>query len=453
MDAAEWRLTRKVPIDTAAVDGLRGFAVFHIIVGHLFIYVPTKPGGLYLMGGGSMGLFYIISGFVMAVGYCQVMLERPKGCAWLTCICWPTWDDPSEGRSYAKLSSCTFWFWLTNILGIIMRFSLQNSWEVNEYENRVTWLNVLLTFLGLTSWVFPWDQMGSFPVGNELTWTISTMLFFYICFPALAPRMQRVPLHRLPILVWTMYVLQAIAMSTCTVTLGFLVFHGSVDTYWFRMTPPLRLPIFIMGIAAGLIRVQRQQAAMKDADLDVSPVNRGARPEELDEACCCCAQEPCLGPLSLFVIWLIITTFAAVQGSLVGEMQFIINRLALEVFYPILFYYWILALTNPARQNDCLVRLFKSRVMRFLGDISMCCYMIHLLLLEFTGYLVKTRHGFHPWWTILSTLFATILLGWLFTRFYEKPIARCLRFSSKSETDQPSKAAAPSPPATEIGKP
>ena len=23
------------------------------------------------------------------------------------------------------------------------------------------------------------------------------------------------------------------------------------------------------------------------------------------------------------------------------------------------------------------------------------------------------------WWTILSTLFATILLGWLFTRFYE----------------------------------
>lgn len=28
-------------------------------------------GGIYLMGGGSMGLFYIISGFVMAVGYCQ----------------------------------------------------------------------------------------------------------------------------------------------------------------------------------------------------------------------------------------------------------------------------------------------------------------------------------------------------------------------------------------------
>eukprot|EP00913_Durusdinium_trenchii_P012109 g11372.t1 len=97
----------------------------------------------------------------------------------------------------------------------------------------------------------------------------------------------------------------------------------------------------------------------------------------------------------------------------------------------------------PSTQNDCLVRLFKSRVMRFLGDISMCFLRIHLLLLEFTGYLVKTRHGFHPWWTILSTLFATILLGWLFTRFYEKPIARCLRFSSKSETDQPSKAAAP----------
>lgn len=49
---------------------------------------------------------------------------------------------------------------------------------------------------------------GRSPTIEELTWTISTMLFFYICFPALAPRMQRVPLHRLPILVWTMYVLR-----------------------------------------------------------------------------------------------------------------------------------------------------------------------------------------------------------------------------------------------------
>ena len=30
--------SRKVRVDTSAIDGLRGFAVFHIILGHLFLY-------------------------------------------------------------------------------------------------------------------------------------------------------------------------------------------------------------------------------------------------------------------------------------------------------------------------------------------------------------------------------------------------------------------------------
>ena len=41
-----------------------------------------------------------------------------------------------------------------------------------------TWI---LSALGLTSWV------QEVPVGNGVMWTVSTMMFFYLVFPAIAP--------------------------------------------------------------------------------------------------------------------------------------------------------------------------------------------------------------------------------------------------------------------------
>ena len=68
-----------------------------------------------LMGGGSMGLFYIISGFVMVVGYCQVMLQ-------------PCWRCSGGEEEMPKLSACHFWYrrlsrlaptyYLTNAIGV-----------------------------------------------------------------------------------------------------------------------------------------------------------------------------------------------------------------------------------------------------------------------------------------------------------------------------------------------
>ena len=48
-------------------------------------------GGIYLMGGGSMGLFYIISGFVMAVGYCQVHRDQHRALIQIRSVCRSLW--------------------------------------------------------------------------------------------------------------------------------------------------------------------------------------------------------------------------------------------------------------------------------------------------------------------------------------------------------------------------
>ncbi|CAK8992543.1 unnamed protein product [Durusdinium trenchii] len=287
--------------------------------------------------------------------------------------------------------------------------------DMPHYSYEVTWVDYVLTFLGLTSWSL------RLPLGNELTWTISTMCFFYLCFPALAPRLQRLQPRTLPKLAWTMYLLQIFLMMGAF-ALAFSQGMGLFGSYWLRMTPPLRLPVFVMGLCAGLIRIQRQQAAMKDSDLDLTPISRSERPEVLDGACC---EEPCIGPWSLFGIWFLFTGLsvaAAVQcGILVGL------RAVLEVFFPILFYYWVLAITSPLHQSSSLVAFFNSRIMQFLGNISMSAYMIHMLLMEFQGYLIGTRINSHPWWVVLTMLPMTLVLRWFLTEFFEKPISRRLR--------------------------
>ena len=49
-------------IDTSALDGLRGVAALHVAVGHY----SGENFDTDLVGGQAIGLFYILSGFVMS---------------------------------------------------------------------------------------------------------------------------------------------------------------------------------------------------------------------------------------------------------------------------------------------------------------------------------------------------------------------------------------------------
>ncbi|CAE7245112.1 unnamed protein product [Symbiodinium sp. CCMP2592] len=357
-------------------------------------------GTVGLMGGGSMGLFYIISGFVMAVGYCQVELQLCGGC------CGGDPDMP-------KLNACQFWarrlvrlaptYFLTNAIGV----ALKAAFSTEEFQ-AFTASQYVQSVLGLTSWSFV------APVGNGLTWTISTMLFFYLCFPLLGPAVQRVPLAGLRALAWTMYVVQGVLMM--------LGFAFNTPGYWIRMWPPVRLPIFVMGICAGLSRVRGEQHRAAQADSCQTPVSRRDVPLEVGSKW---GIEACLPDWVWVLLWTGLTLYGTTITFLCSvNLRF---RFTLEVVFPMIFYEFILAITSPTAEGACLVRFFRSKPMRFLGDISMCAYMIHMLLGEVLGYATGTQTGRWPWWTLLAVLPNAILLGWMLTEFFEKPISRCLR--------------------------
>jgi len=122
----------------------------HIMIGHLCLFSNMKSlwsapvaadtsfegcftGTIALMGGGSMGLFYIISGFLMMVGYAQLPLRQPQTCGEILRRCCRRGGSRQEGcddESLPVLDTKSFlrkrvarlapMYYLTNLIGLVI---------------------------------------------------------------------------------------------------------------------------------------------------------------------------------------------------------------------------------------------------------------------------------------------------------------------------------------------
>jgi len=102
--------------------------------------------------------------------------------------------------------------------------------------------------------------------------------------------------------------------------------------------------------------------------------------------------------------------------------------MALEVLFPILFYDLLYAITDPEQQSGRIASFLSSRPMVFVGEISMCVYMIHLFVAAVLGIAVGKPNVFEwPWWSVLVVIPVSLLLGALLTHFFEKPCGRLLQ--------------------------
>jgi peptidoglycan/LPS O-acetylase OafA/YrhL len=172
------------------------------------------------MGGASMGLFFMISGFVLTLGYGQEVYVNTDGMLCETCCCsccdsfyccipspslpsyysYPSSTSSSPSSSSSIISSTTTessstksfptrdflykrcvrlgpLYYLTTLISMPIWFLI--------YPNIIAFIiTTILSMFLLTSWI------GIMPLNNVL-WSISTMVFFYLCFPCLLVRLQR----------------------------------------------------------------------------------------------------------------------------------------------------------------------------------------------------------------------------------------------------------------------
>lgn len=168
----------------SALSGIRFFAVLHIFCFHLWtIYSQEKPPGMenllrdmgnmpetlltYLANGWmSTSFFFLLSGFILAYLY---------------------WGEDGNLTISKKK------FWLTrairiypiHIFLVLIAFLTMTSYHLSQGANPLMLVASGIATLTLTQAWYP----DFVPVWSWPTWTISALLFLYICMPYLMPRL------------------------------------------------------------------------------------------------------------------------------------------------------------------------------------------------------------------------------------------------------------------------
>lgn len=402
------------------------------------------------MGGASMGLFFLISGFVMTLGYGQTIYTDSGGmcCEAFCCIffdgfycCVPSYsanryDTLQEANTQNKISFKIYDFFLKRFARLAPLYYLTNLLAIPYhilFFTNVIYLIVIgiLSFFVVTSWV-----LGLQPLNGAL-WSISTMGFFYLCFPCIIVRIQQFKtFEELVNLARKMYIIQC---CTFFLFLFFIICGAQFDLYFtWRTFPPNRLPVFIMGCCAGLmrIRVSQQENHHSTDDINLNSVVRTLLLNSNDST----------SPMVIFILTIIFGIILSIINPGLGGLL----RILTEIFYPILYFDWILILTHSKKDETSYVfveQFLRSNVMQFMGEISMSFYMIHIIVMIYTALLIhyiQTKQWYWedagialiPSWSIPFVLCISIFLGWILTVFYEIPIQNKIlsHFKRKSNT-------------------
>ncbi|RKH68004.1 acyltransferase family protein [Corallococcus llansteffanensis] len=233
-----------------SLTGLRFLAALHVVLFHFGTGCLTwAPEWLYyLVGSGyaSVGLFFLLSGFVLAYNYLDV-------------------DGRMETRPRA--------FWSARVARVYPVFLLTfllSAWPTMHVSLGVNTLPMATAKLGtagfttlalLQAWV---PKLALY--WNPPAWSVSVEAFFYFLFPALARRLVGLKGTRLKAALVGVWVL-GLVPPLLYVALrpdgpGPLdVTSGGLWLAALKFNPLLRLPEFLMGVLLGLVFVRERAAA------------------------------------------------------------------------------------------------------------------------------------------------------------------------------------------------
>ena len=373
-------------IDTKALTGLRGIVALHIAISHY----SSGGLGVDLLGGPSLALFYILSGYIMTIGYASKLIHPDVNQRRLA--------KPLDKKRFMvnRIARIFPLYWFTNVctfLFLIIIGSELVHCEAGDGACMGHAGNFGMTILLLNMWFIPFNLW--LPYGgrfqqptNGVTWTIQTMFVFYIIFPYVIPYLAtlRNRVKNLSLAVEQLYYLQMIIYIVLAF-IGSAVLDDFQFTYWAaRAYPPGRIPVFMMGCVLALrsmygndndsqrlccIKCCKNDKKMMDNYDGTQQQNEEEERKKMEYA----AKE---ADRISFRICMIYFISILIHTTLLNRnsMPF---RLLLEPLMPISFAILIVHLTNAGEGKGIVNKICRSKNGQFIGRISMSLYLGHMM--------------------------------------------------------------------------
>jgi peptidoglycan/LPS O-acetylase OafA/YrhL len=228
------------------LTSLRAFAALEVVLLHSLFELggswvnrlPAPIARVLLQGQVAVSFFFVLSGFILAYTYCE-----PAG---------GLIDTPQRfwRARFARVYPLYCLAFLVDLPRGIQSF-LDAAPSVKSALGKIAVSGA--SYLTLTQSWYPrvtnsWNTPG---------WSLSAEAFFYAVFPALVIATKRWSVWRLLALAVVCWALPALGYEGLSHFRGHDLESANLQTFW-RSFPPLRLPEFLLGVAAGRIYVSGQ---------------------------------------------------------------------------------------------------------------------------------------------------------------------------------------------------
>lgn len=318
--------------------------------------------------------------------------------------------DPLYARAVSEvltlgLSGVQFFYMLS---GFVLVWSTQPGERRRRFWRRriakifpnhvVTWAAAILIGLYWTGQQDPWVAVANlflvqawFPSAeyhysvNNVSWSLSCEAFFYFCLPLAMPAIRRMR-------PWMLYtVIVAAPLLILSLWPAQTLLPESVDRWWFTQVFPLvRSLEFWMGVAAGELMVRRKWR----------------------------------GPNLWWSTTLFVLTWVAASQWIRAELWAALLATA-----------YVLVIGAAANADVTGAwSPWRSRPMRWLGEVSFAFYLVHVLVTTNTLRYLDRPAGLPGWHgpaAAAGFLVLNLVLAWLLFRFVETPMVRLLGARSR----------------------
>ena len=345
-------------VATEAFDCIRGFGALQVMLGHFYTYWCHEASGLELGGGNAVLMFFLMSGFIMQVGYAG------KGPADGGCCCGCCFGC---GGAFAK----SFWARRLARIGPIVWLSLvlylPIAWfELGELPGLLKTFMLIAAFI--IESIFAQGYVGVGLINGPL-WSVCAQWFFYWLFPLLTDRIHRKRTGG-EIALWSLLYVVAYVVSW----LGFALLTGGGSVYGgylqAHLQPVQKLPLFLLGMMFGSEALLRSADATPRAPFKWKMIADG-----------------CTAAVALYTIYQ--GTATRLTGDPLAGFN---SRIYGELAFPMLYVIWLFALTQAP--TSLSYRVFTWTPFRRLGDYSFALYCLHFPVLHYYAW---ARYGGEYW--------------------------------------------------------